>query len=293
VEALPWSVQEMEERFGQAGVKFVEAAGYKIVEMRLNEGSSARVVLQSALVASYKSGMWHGGVEELLYTAVVPGLEKPTTVGGVALRVWEAGHSESNLLASTECWDVENVRSDPSEYVQMTLSTTSKNQDSTGGAILQFKYVFTLTEVALSCALITTNMGNHPINIHGSFQTSVLVNFVDGTYAMGLQDYKYQSRPLNEIVVEKEEIVRMKGGIDRVYTDIQDSMSFLDRGKRRTINFHSTGFEDIRISNPGEESGLEDWDSFVCIEFARLNQPVHLQPGEEWRAAKQLENPSK
>jgi len=111
----------------------------------------------------------------------------------------------------------------------MTLSTTSKNQDSTGGAILQFKYVFTLTEVALSCALITTNMGNHPINIHGSFQTSVLVNFVDGTYAMGLQDYKYQSRPLNEIVVEKEEIVRMKGGIDRVYTDIQDSMSFLDR----------------------------------------------------------------
>jgi len=125
VEALPWSAKDLEERFGQAGVKFVEAAGYRIVEMRLNEGSSARIVLQSALVASYKSGMWHGGVEEFLYTAVVPGLEKPTTVGGVALRVWEAeaaGRRESNLLASTEGWDVENVRSIPSQFVQVWIN---------------------------------------------------------------------------------------------------------------------------------------------------------------------------
>lgn len=120
-EAWPWSAKDLEERFGQAGVKFVEAAGYRIVEMRLNEGSSVRIVLQSALVASYKSGMWHGGVEELLYTAVVPGMERPTTVGGVALRVWEAESGSGSNLALTECWDVENVRSNPSQFVQVWI----------------------------------------------------------------------------------------------------------------------------------------------------------------------------
>jgi hypothetical protein len=43
--------------FGQAGVRLLEAAGYRISEMRLKEGSSARIVLQSALVTSYKSRM--------------------------------------------------------------------------------------------------------------------------------------------------------------------------------------------------------------------------------------------
>lgn len=90
--AEPWiCAKDLEERFGQvAGVEFVDAARYSIVEMRLNEGSSCRVVLQSALVASYKSRMWHGGVEELLYIPVVQsGTE---VVGGVAIRVlggWE------------------------------------------------------------------------------------------------------------------------------------------------------------------------------------------------------------
>lgn len=74
-------------------MRLPEAAGYRISETRLKEGSSARIVLQSALVTSYKSRMWHGWVEELLYaiTAVLPGMDasrRPTMVGGVALRFW-------------------------------------------------------------------------------------------------------------------------------------------------------------------------------------------------------------
>ena len=123
-EALPWTVEDLEQKFGQAGVKFVEAAGYRIVEMRVNEGSSARIVLQNAVVSSYKSRMWHGGLEELLYTVVVPGedeSQRPTTVGGVALRVWEVEAGSESNLAATDCWDVENVSSNPAQYVQVWI----------------------------------------------------------------------------------------------------------------------------------------------------------------------------
>lgn len=71
-------------------MRLPEAAGYRISEMRLKEGSSARIVLQSALATSYKSRMWHGWVEELLYAITVPGMDasrRPTMVGG-ALRFW-------------------------------------------------------------------------------------------------------------------------------------------------------------------------------------------------------------
>ncbi|KAG0575612.1 hypothetical protein KC19_5G016800 [Ceratodon purpureus] len=329
-EVVPWS-EDLEERFGKSGgVKFVEVAGYRIVEMRLKEGSSARVLLQSALVSSYKSRMWHGGLEELLYTAVVPGEDELTTVGGVGLRVWE-GEAGSELdFAPTECWDVEDVRSDPAQFVQVALSTTSKGRSA--GAMLEFKYVLTLTKASLSCALVTTNVGDSAVSIHGSLETTVAVNFVDGVYALGLEGCKYlptapkpspgalekatktenglfsrlgwfsggegdtkrndSTRTGNEMFVE-EEMVRMKGGFVRLYPDASDCVSLLDRGKRRTINFNNTGFGDIRLSNPGEESGLEDWESFVCIELARSIQPVDLQPGQEWRAAQQLVNPSK
>ncbi|XP_024365303.2 protein NDH-DEPENDENT CYCLIC ELECTRON FLOW 5 [Physcomitrium patens] len=335
------SVEELQAKFGQPGVKFVEAAGFTIVEMKLKEGSSARVVLQSAFVASFKSRMWHGGVEELLRTLVVPGeddSQRPTPAGGVALRVWESGAgSQSNLLASTKCWEIENARSDPGEFVQIALSTTCKG--ATAGHSLQFKYVMTLTNDSLICAVIATNIGTSAVSIHGSFRTNLAVNFVDGAYAIGLQGCKYlptmppnlaptprrldggepsvddtnaegmlsklqrfvgfknEERRNDASVglqrVEKEEMVRMKGGFSRTYIEAPDCVSLLDRGKRRTSNFCNSGFEEIQLSNPGEESGLEDWDSFVCIELSRSNRPVNLQPGEEWRAAQKLENPSK
>jgi hypothetical protein len=68
-EASPSRIEDLESRFGQAGLRLPEAAGCGISEMRLKEGSSARIVLQSALVTSYKSRMsrcpeWmHRGME--------------------------------------------------------------------------------------------------------------------------------------------------------------------------------------------------------------------------------------
>ena len=160
------------------------------------------------------------------------------------------------------------------------MSTTSKGHSA--GGMLQFKYVFTLTKASLSCALITTNVGGSVVSIHGSLQTSVAVNFVDGAYASGLQGCKYLSTPPNSLpgpielntekstktekglfsklrwfsgveddrkgndssirtdngmIVEEEEMVRMKGGIDRLYTEASDCVSLLDRV---SINHSST-----------------------------------------------------
>lgn len=64
------------------------------------------------------------------------------------------------------------------------------------------------------------------------------------------------------------------------------------QGRRRAIEFNRIGFEDIRVANVGEESGLENWDSFVCVGLEQLTRPIQLQPGQAWRAAQQLQNPN-
>jgi hypothetical protein len=127
------SVGALEARFGCACVKFREAAGYTIVAMKLKDGASARVLLQTAVISSYKTKMWHGGLEELLYTQVVEAdgdgdvdddveeeaKRRPTTVGGIVLRVFDS-EDESRMVMS-ECWEVEDVKSDPAQYVQVGL----------------------------------------------------------------------------------------------------------------------------------------------------------------------------
>lgn len=135
------SVGALEARFGCACVKFREAAGYTIVAMKLKDGSSARVLLQTAVISSYKTKMWHGGLEELLFTQVVEAdgdgdgddddddveeeeaKRRPTTVGGIVLRVFES-EDESRMVMS-ECWEVEDVKSDPAQYVQVGLLVSS------------------------------------------------------------------------------------------------------------------------------------------------------------------------
>ena len=133
------SVGALEARFGCACVKFREAAGYTIVAMKLKDGASARVLLQTAVISSYKTKMWHGGLEELLYTQVVEAdgdgdgfvddvkeeeaKRRPTTVGGIVLRVFDS-EDESRMVMS-ECWEVEDVKSDPAQYVQVGLLVSS------------------------------------------------------------------------------------------------------------------------------------------------------------------------
>lgn len=119
--AAPISADVHEERFGQKGVSFKDAAGLSIVELKIENGSSARIVLQTGVVSSYKAAMWHGGVEEMLHTQVsASGIAQgPVISGGIVLSVSEFEKAEESLLSTDQCWNVEEVTSDPSQYVQV------------------------------------------------------------------------------------------------------------------------------------------------------------------------------
>lgn len=167
---------------------------------------------------------------------------------------------------------------------QVTLATISKGAGPAGYTV-QLQYVITLTAAALSCAVVTTNIGNSAISLHGSLRTSVAVNFVDGVYALGLQGCKFLSTaPPNsapgllslnressigkdakvegllsrfkwfsgigndkkddssvesegDLIVEKEDMVRLKGGFDRFYPVSPDCMPLLDRVSANHLRF--------------------------------------------------------
>ncbi|KAL2620395.1 hypothetical protein R1flu_000600 [Riccia fluitans] len=91
-------------------------------------------------------------------------------------------------------------------------------------------------------------------------------------------------------IVESEDYSQLHGGMDRLYTSPPDSFSVMDRGRRRSLVFERHGFPEFCLSNPGPDSKMQDWNSFVCVGPTQSCQSVRLYDGREWRGAVTLLN---
>ena len=85
------SCEEMNTSFSCEGVDFVAAAGLNIARLRLANGCTAKLLVDSGQVTSYNAKMWHGGVEEVLFAAESNGADGSPVVGGMLASCPESG----------------------------------------------------------------------------------------------------------------------------------------------------------------------------------------------------------
>lgn len=99
---------------------------------------------------------------------------------------------------------------------------------------------------------------------------------------------------LGEIAIEgvQEGALRITDKIDRIYPDVQASITLAQPGGALTLA--QSGFRDAVVWNPGaaDTAALADMENdeylrFVCIEPA-LIEPFTLQPGAVWRGEHQV-----
>lgn len=130
------AAEELQNKFGCEGVRFLEVAALTIVELKLQNGATTRIVLPGAQITSYKPLRWHGGFEEFLYTVLKGGEDDevdstPELRGGVGLLFSREDASSGSLLSLTAKlpWEVEGVVCDPQTSVQvLKLSQHSCHQ---------------------------------------------------------------------------------------------------------------------------------------------------------------------
>jgi glucose-6-phosphate 1-epimerase len=83
------------------------------------------------------------------------------------------------------------------------------------------------------------------------------------------------------------------GAIDRIYHDVNGPLTLRELGRRTSIAM--SGFDDVVVWSPGDDGVQqltdmpdEDWRRMLCVEAARIREPVHLVPGEDWAGMQSL-----
>uniref|UniRef100_A0A0F7CYY3 NDH-dependent cyclic electron flow 5 n=1 Tax=Francoa sonchifolia TaxID=23250 RepID=A0A0F7CYY3_9ROSI len=176
----PINIDYLEQEFNGHGVTFESVGDICVAKMTMENGSTVSMMLPSGLITSYKAPMWHGGIIELLHTAVSQGENgrNPVIEGGVSVAI----DCESEGLSwSPISWSFRSITGNPRESIQIELIT------SDSGNKVEVKYIITLEEDVLTSEIVVINSKASPIQLKGCLVSHLTVSTPDATYAIGLE----------------------------------------------------------------------------------------------------------
>ncbi|KAL8041680.1 hypothetical protein ABFX02_10G179700 [Erythranthe guttata] len=162
-----------------------------------NGGSSAKLMLPSGLVTSFKPQMWHGATMELLHTSVSAAasdeiINPPLVQGGLSLAL-SCQNDINGIPWSPNDWSVHQVTGTPQDSIQIQLISTSSDEQQVNA---QVKHIITLGRDALTSEVIVSNSStSSSIYLTGSAICHLAVSTPDAAYAIGLQSSDFFIRP--------------------------------------------------------------------------------------------------
>jgi glucose-6-phosphate 1-epimerase len=139
----------------------------------------------------------------------------------------------------------------------------------------------------LDIELAVTNTGESTFEFNAALHTYLRCADVLKAQLEGLQGCQYEDALLGQFAQQWGDVTAVVGALDRVYHDVSRELILREMGRRLSINL--TDFEDVVVWNPGPEGAhqladLPDdhWQQMLCVEAARIRNPIRLVPGEDW-----------
>jgi glucose-6-phosphate 1-epimerase len=142
--------------------------------------------------------------------------------------------------------------------------------------------------------LAVTNTGDTPFEFTAALHTYLRCNELLKVQLEGLQNRPYEDF-LNGGAAGEQwgDVLTFVGAIDRIYHDVNGPLTLRELGRRTSIAM--SGFDDVVVWSPGDDGVQqltdmpdEDWRRMLCVEAARIREPVHLVPGEDWAGMQSL-----
>ncbi|XP_010530511.1 PREDICTED: protein NDH-DEPENDENT CYCLIC ELECTRON FLOW 5-like [Tarenaya hassleriana] len=310
----PINLEYLRREFSGHGATFEDIGETCIAKLKLENRSSATVVLSRGMVTSYKVPVWHGGKMELLHTWVSEEEDDEVVIqGGVSSAIFpdDQDLDEISSWSMPSGWILQGIAGDSQDYVQVELARRDVDN------MLEMKQVITLGQETLSCELTVTNKNLSPVQIKCSLLSHLTVSTPEATYAVGLHGSNYVEKtpflPCPETIIEedegekpgfggnKEEIEyeeqsnykQLNEEMSRIYTCAPQSFTVIDRGRRNSVVVGREGLEEVYMFSPGSR-GLESYSksAYVCIGHSALLKPISLEPCSVWRAVQHVHNPN-
>ncbi|KAF8051113.1 hypothetical protein N665_1795s0007 [Sinapis alba] len=300
---FPIDVEYLKREFSGHGATFEDIGETCVAKLKLDNGSSANVMLSRGMVTSYKVKVWHGGKVELLHTWVEQEEEEEVVIRGGVSSAFSSSSDDTNNE-----WRLHGITGDSNDCVQVELRRSDKKIKE-----IEMKQIITLRGDTLSIELCVANNGVSPISIKDCSLVSYLtVSTPEATYAVGLEGSDFVEKtpflPRFGLVQGKDEVEEGKYGsssgeeesnykqlseeMSRIYTLAPSSFTIIDRGRRNSVVVGREGFEEVYMYSPGSKLESYTKSAYVCIGPSSLLNPISLDPGCVWRGVLHLHNPN-
>ena len=145
----------------------------------------------------------------------------------------------------------------------------------------------------LDVEFAVTNTGDTAFDFTVALHTYLRTKDVLKAQLEGLQGVKYEDNTTGQWQQQWGDITQVVGEVDRLYHDVKGPLTLRELGRKVAI-VHA-GFTDVVVWNPGPQKAAQladlpddDWQAMLCVEAARVIDPVTLPPGEEWAGMQTL-----
>jgi len=270
-----------------------------MVHLQAADGASALIALHGGQVLSWQPA---GGPGEQLYLSPRSGFGGARAIrGGVPVvfpQFSDRGPLPKHGFARTSAWRLHAAREDADggARAELRLADDAQTRALWPHAFtlaLEVRVCGRLLDVALTCR----NTGERPWQCTAALHTYLRVHDSTQAQLAGLGARPYFDAVLACDAVQHEALLRFPGEVDRVYAGVDAPLLLHDVGaaEPRSVQVEQRGFADVVVWNPGAQrcAALPDmpadgYRNMVCIEAARIAQPIVLAVGQAWTGAQRL-----
>lgn len=273
--------------------------GTPALALQSHDGARAVVTLHGAHVVSWQPAGGHG---EQLYLSPRSGFAAGQAIrGGVPVvfpQFSDRGPLPRHGFARNRDWQLHSsgALADGGANVVLRLVDDAQTRavwPHAFGLELQLRLAGQTLAVGLRC----TNTDTLPWQCMAALHTYLRVHDSARARVSGLAGRRYWDAVDAQDRTQHASDLRFPGEIDRVYAGVNDALVLHDSadGIGRSLQVAHSGFADVVVWNPGAQrcASLPDmppdgYRAMVCIESARIAQPVTLAPGQAWTGLQRL-----
>ncbi len=270
-----------------ASAKPTEFRGQPAVALQSSDGARAIVLLHGGHLVSWTPA---GGEEQLYLSPTARFGEGQAVRGGVPVifpQFATRGTLPRHGLLRTRGWQHVEMP----QHGQHAQAVMRFVADDATRALWphEFEAEITVSIVGkqLDIEFAVANTGETAFEFTVALHSYLRTNDVLKAQLEGLQGVKFEDNTTGQWQQQWGDVTQVVGEIDRLYHDAPAQLMLRELGRRLAITH--ADFTDAVVWNPGpagaakmDDMPAADWQTMLCVEAARVIDPVTLPPGEEW-----------
>ncbi|GAA4031605.1 D-hexose-6-phosphate mutarotase [Actimicrobium antarcticum] len=264
-----------------------------LIRLHASDGAQIAVSLHGGHLCSWRSA---DGIERLFLSRRSAWQDGVAIRGGMPVifpQFANQGPMTKHGFARDLPWTLLASEVDATGAGVMRLGLTDSAQTSALAGQFSLELVLRFSGSQLISTLQVTNTGTTGFSftaaLHTYLQTPVASTRIGGLHGHRYRDSIDQARSK----IEMQAALQITQEIDRIYTQVTAPVTLTsDTGR---LDIGQTGFEDVVVWNPwiDKAASLSDmqpseYQEFVCIEAALIEQPCTLAPGQTWQGQQTL-----